>query len=244
MSSARNRDPQSAKGAEDLSPGVQHHPAPEELLDYAVGACDLWLDALLACHLTLCPACRLHLSELEALGGALLDAYRDELEAGVAKPSRVKDPTERLGPVTPHHGMRPAIDRLPQDVIRSVPRPLQAFMRDPQPRFRFLVPGIEHIPLTLTAGGRPVRLLRFRPGFVIDEHGHAGLEWLLILSGKLRDDHTGETFARGDVSRRVETDTHRQIIDRAEPCVAVFAHLGAPIPRTWTGRLLAKIIGL
>ncbi|MDD9940508.1 MAG: cupin domain-containing protein [Myxococcales bacterium] len=220
--------------------GPSHHPEPDELLAYAAGTTEPWLSTLMACHLTLCPHCRQELVMLEELAGVMIEDFGQELEADTAGtpllPKPVLSPTaERVIPP------RPVV---PGEIASQVPRPLHGFFAEPVPRFRFLAPGVSHIPLTLDGGGRPVRLVRFRPGFVVPEHAHAGLEWLLILSGHLLDATTGQRFARGDVSERDTEDVHTQLIGKDEPCVAVFAHLGPPIPRTLMGRILSKIVGL
>ena len=242
-STARTSSPPSQPPRHIAHHHPAHHPPTEELLSYAVGASELWLDVLVACHLTYCPTCRNVVAVQDAIGGALLELYRNELEASVSKPTRRKDPTHRLGPSTPAYQRKPT-RRVPDDIARNVPRPLHPFMRDPMPRFRKHLLGIEDIPLNLAAGGRPVRLLRLKPGFVIDSHGHAGLEWMLILTSKIRDERSGDTFARGDVSRRDESDVHRQIVDPNAHCIAVIAHLGPSLPKTLTGRLLARVTGL
>lgn len=215
---------------------TDHHPTQDELLSYVVGNCDTWLAALLACHLTLCPNCRREVQLLEDLGGALFDLWADELGATVAAPSRPPPPRPPAPP-------SPAINHLPDEITHAVPRPLHSFIRDPRARFRFLLPGLGHIPLNLSAGGRPVRLFRFEPGFTIEEHGHLGLEWAIVLSGALEEATTGEIFSKGHISRRHPSDVHSLVTSGDEPCVAAIATLGALRPHTLRGKMAAIVIG-
>lgn len=219
-----------------------HHAPPEDLLAYASGTADPWLETLVACHLTLCPACREEVETLDALGGLLLSDEQSDVPFALppAPLSSARPPGASAGAIR-EDGRRL---ELPESLLPVLPRPVHAHIRDDKPRFRFQIPGVRGMPLTLEGGGRPVQLVRFAPGYVVPEHGHAGLEWLLILSGHLRDEATGETFYRGDVSVRDTEHVHTQAIGSEEPCVALFATLGPPLPRTLLGRVLARAIGL
>lgn len=220
----------------------EHHAPPEDLLAYATGTADPWLETLVACHLTLCPQCRQEVDTLDALGGILMS----EAAAGAGEAALASGgPGPLSTPPVPASVPRVRRDLvLPRDLQSVVPRPLHPHLRDRHPRFRFSVPGVKQIALTLTGGGRPVQLVRFAPGYAVPEHGHAGLEWLMVLSGHLRDGATGEVFHRGDVSLRDTEHVHTQHIGEEEPCIAVFATLGPPLPRTFLGKLLARAVGL
>ena len=174
----------------------------------------------------------------------MFDELGEELEA----PSTTMGPID-VGslPASPTPPRAPEVAKLavPDEIARQVPRPLHGFFADPNPRFRFLAPGLKHIPLTLEGDGQPVRLVHFKPGFVIPEHSHGDLEWMLILRGEVTCTATGERYARGDVSRRGAEDIHSMVIGKDEPCVAAFAYIGGPAtPRTLVGRVLAKIVGI
>lgn len=215
--------------------GPSHHPDGDELLAYVTGTCETWLSTLIACHLTLCPRCRDEVALLESLGGALFDDWlEDEADEALECADHVQ-----LPPRKPLQAVA-----APAEVASVVPRPLLSFLADSEPRFRFLAPGLSHMPLNLMGGDRPLRLVRFNPGFVVPEHSHAGLEWLLILTGEVHDRATGDRFRRGDISRRDVDDVHAQVIGKDEPCIAVFANIGPPIPRTLLGKVLARIVGL
>ena len=62
----------------DLRAVPVHHPSEARLLDYASGALPEPMALLIATHLALCPACRRTVAELEAVGGALLEALPPE----------------------------------------------------------------------------------------------------------------------------------------------------------------------
>lgn len=216
-------------------PPPSHHPEPEELLAYVSGAAEEWLATLVACHLTLCPECREEVAMLDAVGGALLSEVGRDAEAPLVSVPVLRPPRP-FG--------RPLRSDVPHEIARVVPRPLHHYLADDRPRFRFLAPGLSHVPLRLVGGDRPLQLVRFKPGFVVPEHGHGGLEWLLVLSGAIEDRATGQRYGRGDISRRDTQDVHSQAVTRDEPCVAVFANIRPPIPHTLVGKVLARIVGL
>ena len=213
----------------------RHHPDPQELLAYATGHSEECLSALLACHLTLCPACREQLGFLEALGGLVLEGLEGNADA-VERTAQGLEPGSRPPIIAPQvlsperRRQRFIAPQAPADVARWVPRPLHAYLGNPARGFEPLAPGIDHIPLRLKAGGRAVQLLRFQGGYVIPPHGHSGLEWFLVFRGGALDNTTGEHFRRGDVGRRNEADVHSLSIDQHQPCIAVLANFPAPFP--------------
>lgn len=213
----------------------EHHPQQEELLEYATGAADEWLAVMVACHLTFCPRCRDEVALLDALGGALLgDSDGAPVVDGALEASLSKLDAPGSAPSPAPARVEPA--------LAAVPRPLHPYLADPAPRFRWLAPGITHLPLELEAGARPVRLLRFRQGYTIPAHGHSGLEWLMVLDGELDDDSDGQRYGRGDVCRNEPGKVHVQRVTSDEPCLALVANLGPLIPQSWLGRLLARVV--
>ena len=109
-------------------------------------------------------------------------------------------------------------------------------------RWRFLVPGVKHVPLNSPDDDVQMRLIELRPGYVIPRHGHTGLEWLLILTGDIGDSLSDTRWGPGDVlCNDIETE-HSQDVGRDEPCIAIVANQGPLVPLTFLGRALAKII--
>jgi putative transcriptional regulator len=215
----------------------RHHPEPEDLLEYASGACPEWLSLMIACHLTLCPRCRDEVAMLDELGGVLL-------EAGAPPDVGAHAWAERLAQDLSSRAVEPAAEprALPDHLSGMVPRALSPYLSEPDGRWRRLAPGIRHVPLDAPGRDVQLRLVELRPGFVIPQHGHRGLEWVLVLDGDLGDSHNGLRFGRGDVCRSDVGKEHRQDVSRDDPCIALVANLGPLVPKTLLGRALAKIV--
>jgi putative transcriptional regulator len=215
-----------------------HHPEPEDLLAYASGSSPEWMSLVVACHLTYCPSCRSELELMEELGGALLETV----------PSSALDASafERMTRATPPSPPPPSL----RDVhpvcagVPPLPRPLQPYFKDETVRWRFLVPGVKHIPLRLSVNGIPSRVVQFRPGYTVPDHTHQGLEMVLILGGALSDSETGDVFRIGDVSRREEGTMHAQHVTLDMPCVALVVTSGPIRPQSLWGRVLKKMAGV
>ena len=138
---------------------------------------------------------------------------------------------------------KPAVSASP--LARKFPRPLHPYFRDPDPAFRFLAPGLKHVPLTLSVGDMPARLIQFKPGFVVSDHRHTGTEMLLVLDGILEDTVTREVFRTGDLSRRDETSVqHGNVASSDDPCICLVATDGPLDPATMWGKILKALTGL
>lgn len=211
-----------------------HHPDEEDLLGYASGTSPEWLSLVVACHLTYCPECRSDVELYEDLGGALVDSM-------VTKRADAPGATAREIAARPRPPERAP---LPEIGVAGLPRPLAPYLSSSHPRWKFLAPGLRHIPLNFSVGGVPARIIRFAAGFRIPEHRHQGLETLLVLDGMLHDTTTGESFRKGDLSRREADTRHSQAIDRKEPCTCLVVTAAPVVPSTLMGRILKAITGV
>jgi putative transcriptional regulator len=212
-----------------------HHPDPDDMLVYASGTAPEWMSVVIACHLTYCAECRDEMATLDALGGVLLETLEDESKIPLRAPST---PTASA-PAAP--APRVYAD---SPLARSIPRPLHAYFKE-APAWRFLAPGLKHIPLSLTAGELPARLIQFKPGLVIPDHRHSGTEMVLVLDGILSDTVSKEAFHSGDLSRRDESSVrHGNIVTSRDPCICLVVTDGPVDPATMWGRLLKALTGL
>lgn len=214
-----------------------HHPEPEELMAYASGSSPEWVSLVVACHLTYCPACRSELELMEELGGALLDCAPAGACGSVAFDAITRAPAPAS--TAPAFVTRPARADVP-----PLPRPLHAYFKDETLRWRFLVPGVKHIPLTLSVNGIASKVIQFSPGYTVPDHTHEGLEMVLVLSGAIGDSETGEIFRAGDLSRREEGSVHAQHAMRDMPCVCLVVAEGPVRPKSFMGRILKKMAGV
>jgi putative transcriptional regulator len=214
--------------------GPTHHPRQERLLDYASGSLAEPMALLVATHLALCSPCRHALAELEAVGGALLEALPPEPVAGdslarlLARIDRPAPPPEAVAPATP------AAAEL------VLPRPLRDYVGSlDQVAWRHfgplsearLLPGFDRFT---------TRLLRASPGTALPHHTHAGSELTLVLQGGFSD-VTGH-YLRGDVCDADSEIDHRPVADPDDICVCLVV-TDAPLRLTgWLGRLLNPFI--
>ncbi len=210
-----------------------HHPEPDELIAYAAGTSPEWVSLVVACHLTYCAECRDNVSLFEDLGGALLDSIDDATGA----PPRPNLDVARVPPASVSAAE-------PRAQVAGIPSPLSDYFQDSPPRWRFLIPGLRHLPLNFSVGGIPARVIRFKPGFTIPEHRHEALEMLLVLDGELEDGVTHELFRTGDLSRREPGTTHSQHILGTEPCTCLVVSAGPVTPSSWLGRILKAVTGV
>ena len=202
-----------------------HHPELDDLMAYASGVSPEWLSLIVACHLTYCAECREDVASFDEIGGALLSSLPAE------------------GPVVelPRGLELPRADapRVASPVIADVPglpRPILPYLAN-TPNFRFLAPGVQHVPLTLSVNDVPARLVRFKPGFEVPEHSHAGLEMIVVLDGEFEDTSTTERFRTGDVSRREGTADHKTRVTSEDPCTALMIGTAKSEPKTFWARM-------
>lgn len=211
-----------------------HHPAEEDLVSYASGTSPEWVALVVACHLTYCPECRGDVELYDDLGGVLLDSL-EESPAGAFGVS-ADELTKRRAKAEPAPTHRISVPGLPS--------PLGPYLPKTGATWRFLAPGLRHIPLNFSVGGVPARVIRFAPGFRIPEHRHQGLEMVLVLHGVLHDTASGDSFGTGDLSRREAETRHAQTVGRDEPCTCLVVSAAPVLPSTWVGRILKAITGV
>jgi len=210
-----------------------HHPDPDDLLAYASGTSPEWLALVVACHLTFCPECRDEVALLDDLGGVLL---------GELAPSPGSSALSQLPP-SPRAPERAAVQKRLAPDVAALPRPLHDYLAGDAPRFRFLAPGVQHVPLTFSVGGIPGRVVRFAPGFTVPDHAHTGTERVLVLDGELEDSVTRERFVNGDLSQREGGTRHAQRI-LADGCVALVVTDGPIVPSSFWGKVLKALTGV
>lgn len=215
----------------------EHHPELDELLLYASGGATEWISLVVATHLTYCAECRREVSLLEDLGGALLDAAPPDTDE-TAGTRTAPEPTAA------QPSLRTDKSSSRTDAPSHIPRTLYPYFAD-EPRFRFLVPGVQHIPLSFSVNGIPARIVKFKAGFTIPEHRHTGLEMVLVLDGVIEDTATREVFRTGDLSRREDGSIHGQHVPQPSgPCICLVVSEAPIVPSTVWGRFLKAVSGV
>jgi putative transcriptional regulator len=199
---------------------------PEQgLVEHATGIGSRSAGLAIDCHLVFCALCRDQLAASREGLSALLEG----LPGPAVDPAARQRLLEELGEPRP-----PALPPVPSE-LEWLPDPLRPYLAG-SPRWRMLVPGARAIDLAVGEGEATARVVRFRPGFVIPLHDHAGPEYTVIFSGRLED--TGAIAARGDVIYREPGIKHVQAITADEECVALVVNERPLVPLTIGGRLL------
>ena len=201
-----------------------HHPDHAVLMDFATGALASGARMVVTSHLCACPACRLDVEAMEAVGGDLLErleptALRDDaLALALARIER---------PAMPEPGPEPA-----QADWIAVPTPV---LRAAAKSRRWAAPGVWTAPIERRAGGGRSYLLRVAAGMRMPLHTHQGAEMVVVLKGAFIDGD--RTYGPGDFACSDATVEHQPRITADGECVCLVAAQGPLQPRDWVGRL-------
>jgi putative transcriptional regulator len=189
---------------------IVYHPDEELLLRYATGATDEGYSLVLATHLALCPQCRRFVSELEAVGGVMLEGEKPaSLDSNA-----LQSVLSRLD-VTPAAKSAAALQR-----VFVAPEPLRSYISGDLDRVKWtdLFNGLFYKPL-FRRGKSRVYLIRSKPGSGTGWHTHSGEELTLCLTGGYTDE-TGQ-YARGDLQTTTPDILHRPVADEGEDCIVL-----------------------
>jgi putative transcriptional regulator len=191
----------------------------EYLFDYASGAAPEPVALAIATMLTMNPMDAKVYSDLNAVGGALLEALpvhiaeNDDMLLAATMAQLDAAPHEFAPPVQSH---------------ATVPRPLQLYVGDSYENVRWhqVTQGVEEFVLNTGTRGYRTALLRIAPGKAMPLHRHGGLEMTVVLEGAY-DDINGR-FAKGDLEIAGVHDEHQPIADAQTGCLCL-AVLSAPL---------------
>lgn len=216
---------------------IRHHPGDETLLRQAAGTLSAGPALVVAVHLEGCESCRRRLLGFEATGGALLETMSPQ-PMGHDALARALERLD-LAPSAPRPAARPRTLVRHRQVGLDLPASLQHCEVG---RWRWGIPGFRWSRVTIP--GDPdarVVLLKGKAGLRLPLHGHAGTEYLQVLSGALSD--ARGRYLPGDFDEAgIEVD-HRPVVEAGAGCVCLAALEGDTLPRGPLGRLLWPVIG-
>ena len=138
----------------------------------------------------------------------------------------------------------PDVERVAHDPV--IPAVLQREIhRSLHKSWRRKIGGHSEIVLdSLCEPGVKARLLSIPPGKGAPEHGHAGEEITLVLSGSFNDGH--ERFERGDACHAGSDLVHTPRVDSEETCICLAVELGDLKPThpalAFASRLLGPVM--
>lgn len=203
----------------------RHHPGDELLLAYAAGSSSEAVSLVVATHLALCPACRVEVERLEALGGVMLET----LTPAPLPAKLLQRVMSRIHEAVPEQNGAGA-DQDAAAVVSGdeglLPWPLRHYLDRPFDQLSWQSFGpVSGVALVGDTAGPQTHILRVNPGTTIPLHSHEGLELVLILAGGMRDE--ARCYRRGDVSQADSSVTHEQATEAGEDCLCLLATDGA-----------------
>jgi putative transcriptional regulator len=225
-----------------------HHPGDTLLIDYSGGALCEGASLVVATHLAFCPCCRRLVTDMEAVGGALLEDLEPEpvdcgcLDALLARIDREENtlppcrPAARPASIT----ASPPVAEPANGACRRLPEPLRGYLcgsLDQQP-WRFLQPGMSCVDLD-AGRSATTRLIRMKGGISVPRHTHGGIELTVVLEGGFSDEFGA--FRPGDIAVGDPSIEHRPVSDR-EGCLCVTATVGGLTLTGPLGRFLNRFI--
>lgn len=222
----------------DLS-SIRHHPKVLTLAAFASGSLDEARSVVIATHLTLCETCRRAVSDVDAVGGACLEAIEpvamnaSALDSFWARASRQD------------RGRAATSTGAANDYALDATHPLAQCLKGGLDgiAWRAVAPGIAQ-KIIPAEGYRPgvLRLLKVSPGVGVPLHTHGDEELTLILRGCYTDE-VGE-FGRGDLADLDGEVVHAPLATGGEPCICLIATSGPLRFKTIVGRVMQPFIGL
>lgn len=210
---------------------IEHHPDPATLMAYSAGTLGEALSAVVACHLDLCGECREATRRLDAFGGTLIAELAGAELAGPL-PAAMPRQFPRSAEPQPH-----IIDGLPRTLRTLIGGPIASV------KWRAIAPGIQHVRVPLSPGAKgDLLLLKVAPGKGLPDHGHAGAELTLVVSGSYHD-KMGR-FGPGDLADLDDTVEHEPIVDTGEECICIVAMEQRMRHKGIIPRLLQPFLGI
>jgi len=192
---------------------IRHHPDETLLLAYAGGATDEAMSLIVATHMAYCETCRMRASQLESIGGSLLqDIAPVAMSGGVLDAVLARLDKISLDTATPfaHASHAASRDGTPDVLRRYIGGDLA------QVRWRRVSAGLSYLPL-FRRGAVAVRLLRGVAGAETGMHRHWGQEYTLVLKGGFTD-VTGN-YGPGDLQVMEGDARHNPVADPGEDCI-------------------------
>jgi len=218
---------------------INHHASDELLLDYATGGLGATLSLAIATHLALCPECRRTVSEMEVLGGCLLDSAAPEPVAESAFDAVMARLEDGEGQVEIRQ--HAALD---ETVRQILPQPLRGYVGGDvgDLRWQRLGMGAYQFLIPTANDGVTARLLRIPAGKPVPKHTHGGIELTLVLCGAFAD-ITGD-YHRGDLQEADENLEHQPHAAPGEDCICL-AVTDAPLRfKSFAARLVQPLLGI
>ncbi len=195
---------------------ITFHPQAESLMSCSAGSMPEAFAAVMASHISVCPACQKDLALMQEIGVAMMEQIQP---VSVTKPA----------PVLALRASEADVESEPPGtaMLGDVPSPLVAVIGHRLDGISWLhaAPGVWQHVIPLSPGARgSLRLIKVSPGVKLPEHGHRGSELTLVLKGSFQD--ARGHYKIGDVADLYDDVEHAPVADAREGCICLVANEG------------------
>ena len=222
---------------------ISHHLDEATIVGLAAGSLPAAFAIVASCHIDHCPDCRAKVARAQMLGGAVLQEIAPvALSPGASNNllERLETDDRRTGDAEPAHSPRSDHDDdtlLPPAVASLLEVPLTEI------KWKRAGRGISTFQIDLgDNAASKLFLMKIAAGRAVPEHGHAGQEVTLILSGAYNDE-CGR-FARWDVADLDPEVEHQPVVEEDEDCICLVAVEKPALFKDLLPRLFQPMVGI
>ena len=223
---------------------IRYHPDDALLLALASATLARGPAVVVTAHAERCPRCRERLRDLDAVGGALLEAAEpvllapDALTRTLARLEEVAAAAQTPSAASPTAAQARFRSSLPEGMVW--PRCLRDSVPD---GWRWLGPGMRWSRLRLRADpAANVLLLRIAAGKSLPAHTHAGIELTQVLHGVFDDGR--KRLDAGDFDETDGTIRHRPVVQPGGECICLASVEGRVVFDGLVARALGSLVGM
>jgi len=208
-----------------------YHPDENDLIEYAAGGVDWAVGICISTHLHYCPACRLKLNELNALGGHCMEsAPAAGLNNVNLMNTMAKIKAAKAGLDAEKNKMIPSTSEPQGSTYNSLPTVLKKVIKNPKSiKWSTVTPSLRSAHLVTEQNKFEVCLHKIKKGGKVAEHDHRGLEVTVVLEGSFSDEKG--TYNPGDYIIKKPGDTHRPTAALNKDCICL-SIVEAPVKLT------------
>ncbi len=212
------------------------HPSEDILVEFSSGNLDWAISIAVSAHLQLCPACKQKITQLNALGSAMLNRTTSvavEEKSFDTLMARIKSiETNQEKPTITAKDEQTSCER-----TKHLPPVVQKLIPKKKPlKWSFISPSLKAAQLETGQNKYEVSFHKIKRGGKVAEHDHKGLEVTLILEGSFSDSEGN--YVVGDFLVKKPGDVHRPIAAQDQDCLCLSV-VEAPVKVTG---LMGKVI--
>lgn len=212
------------------------HPSDNTLIEYSAGNLPAALAICVTTHLEYCPKCSHRASQLNSLGGTLLE---NSAKAEVANSSfeQLMARIQAAPSINTVTHANPAVPSPCGTAKPNLPKVINKLIHPARPlKWKRVSPSLKEAIITVGQDQYEVCFHRIKRGGKVAEHDHGGTEVTVVLEGSFSDELG--TYSVGDYLEKQPGDVHRPMATQNEDCLCLSV-CEAPVKLTG---LLGKLI--